>query len=89
MTLVGIGWRLARQGESSVETRWVGLLLLAALTAYLCNGMFQDMTIIPMVHMFLFFLAGIGVTVYQNGLVQGQPESIAARTTVAPSAIAT
>jgi O-antigen ligase len=77
--LVGVGWRLARQRESSTETRWVGLMLLGALTAYFCNGMFQDATIIPMVHMFLFFLAGVGVTVYQKGLTADLPATAAAR----------
>ncbi len=77
--LIGVGWRLARQPESSTETRWVGLLLLGALTAYFCNGMFQDATIIPMVHMFLFFLAGVGVTVYQKGLTADLPATVAAR----------
>lgn len=66
--MAGIGWRLARQRESCTETRWIGLILLGTLMAYFCNGMFQDATIIPMVHMFLFFLAGVGVTVYQSGL---------------------
>ena len=72
--LIGLGWRLARQASNENEIRWVGLMLLGALTAYLCNGMFQDVMIIPMVHMFLFFLAGVGVTVYQAGLAGAAAE---------------
>jgi len=66
--LGGIGWRLSRGANRLVEARWLGLLLLGTLLAYLCNGMFQDVMIIPMVHMFLFFIAGTAVTVYQCGL---------------------
>lgn len=84
ISLVGVGWRLARHPQSSPETRWVGLMLLGALTAYFCNGMFQDMTIIPMVHMFLFFLAGVAVTVYQKGLANRLQEVPARSTVVVP-----
>jgi O-antigen ligase len=85
--LVGVGWRLARQRESSTEVRWVGLMLLGALTAYFCNGTFQDATIIPMVHMFLFFLAGVGVTVYQRGLTADLPATAAARASAVVPAV--
>jgi O-antigen ligase len=71
--LMGIGWRMARAWSSDVEQRWVGLLILGVIVAYLCNGMFQDVMIIPMVHMFLFFVAGVGVTVYQRGLAAAAP----------------
>lgn len=71
--LVGIGWRMAREWSSDVEKRWVGLLILGVIVAYLGNGMFQDVMIIPMVHMFLFFVAGVGVTVYQRGLAAAAP----------------
>ena len=54
-------------------------MLLGALTAYFCNAMFQDAMIIPMVHMFLFFLAGVGVTVYQKGLAVDQPSTVPSR----------
>jgi O-antigen ligase len=77
--LAGIGWRLARDWQNSTETRWIGLLLLGAMTAYVCNGMFQDVMIIPMVHMFLFFLAGVSVTVYERGLAVSVPERLPVR----------
>ena len=66
--LVSYAWRMARDRLAEPEARWVGWLFLGFLVAYLCNGMFQDATIIPMVHMYLFFLAGITVTVWQSGL---------------------
>jgi O-antigen ligase len=73
--LLSIGWRLTRQRTLRPETRWVGLLFLGTTLAYLCNGMFQDVLIIPMVHMFLFFLAGVLVNAYQRGLAT-TPESV-------------
>ena len=61
-------WRLARDKLASRESRIVGWLMIGFLVAYFCNGMFQDVMIIPMVHMYLFFLAGLTATVYQAGL---------------------
>lgn len=78
--LVSMGWRLAAGGASRIEVRTVGMLMVGTLLAYLCNGMFQDVLIIPMVHMFLFFLGGVTVTVMQGGL-----EGAAAATPRAPS----
>lgn len=66
--LVGIGWQMARSRSGQSEIRWIGILFLGTTIAYLCNGMFQDVMIIPMVHMFLFFLAGVCVTIHQRGL---------------------
>lgn len=68
VTLAGIGWQLARNRGSPPEARSVGILMLSTLCAYSCNGMFQDVLIIPMVHMFLFFIAGLTVTVYASGI---------------------
>ncbi len=72
--LAGIGWRLAR-GGGTPERHWVGQAMLGVLVAYLCNGMFQDVLIIPMVHMYLFFIAGLAMTVYARGLVTCTSES--------------
>ncbi len=68
MMVAGIGWSVARNSLAGPETRSVGLLMLGMMTAYVCNGMFHDLLIIPMAHMFLFFIAGITVSVYQYGL---------------------
>ena len=43
--------------------RQQGLLFLVAAANYLVNGLFHDMTIIPMVHMILFFMAGVTVNI--------------------------
>ncbi|HET6884406.1 MAG TPA: O-antigen ligase family protein [Pirellulales bacterium] len=39
--------------------RQFGLFFMATFASYLCNGMFQDLAIIPMVNMMFFLLAGL------------------------------
>lgn len=53
-------WRVWRSTQP-LPVRQTGLLLLCVLAAYLVNGMFQDVSLIPMVHSYLFFLAGVTV----------------------------
>ncbi len=57
-----IGWQLARGREYELESRMLGLILIGLLATYCCNGMFHDVSIIPMVHMVLFFTGGLAVT---------------------------
>ena len=38
------------------------------LAAYTCNSMFHDLIVIPMMQMFLLFIGGCAVTIYQRGL---------------------
>lgn len=52
-------WRLWSEPRQLLALRQQGLLLLVTLISYLISGMFQDMTIIPMVHVLLFFQAGL------------------------------
>lgn len=68
--IAAIAWKLARHRQSWPETRSIGVLMLGALLAYISNGMFHDVSIIPMTHMFLFFIAGITVSVHQYGLAK-------------------
>ncbi|TWU26208.1 O-Antigen ligase [Novipirellula galeiformis] len=63
-----MAWNLARNQGHSVAIRNGGLIWLGTFAAYFCNGMFQDVTIIPMVNMYLFFAAGIVVTLYERGV---------------------
>lgn len=69
LSIAAIAWQLARDGASRPERRAIGLLLLGTMATYFCNAMFQDTMIIPMVHMFLFFIAGVAVTTADSGLV--------------------
>ncbi len=50
-------WRLWR-ADAPLWVRQLALLFLAFMGAYLPNAMFQDVLIIPMINMLLFFLAG-------------------------------
>ena len=52
-------WRLWRNAALPLWTRQMGLLLLVALCVYLTNGMFHDVSVIAMMNMSLFFLAGV------------------------------
>jgi len=52
-------WRWWRGAGAPLWARQQGLLLLVALGAYLINGMFHDVSVVPMAHMTLFFLAGV------------------------------
>lgn len=74
LATAAVAWRLARDGGASQESRSIGLVMLGTLLAYSCNGMFQDATIIPMVHMFLFFCVGVTVTVMQTGVQASSAE---------------
>jgi O-antigen ligase len=68
-SLFGIAWRTASDPFAPQESRSVGILFLSTITMYIVNGMFHNLMVIPMVHMFLFFMAGVAVTVYQRGLI--------------------
>jgi O-antigen ligase len=52
-------WRLWRDAAVPLWARQQGLLMLIALGAYFINGMFHDVSAIPMANMTLFFLAGV------------------------------
>ncbi len=58
VTWIGQAWRLWRDVERPTRVRHFGLLGLAVIVAYLINGMFHDVSVIPMVHALLFMLAG-------------------------------
>jgi O-antigen ligase len=63
VVLLGIwlrdAWRLWRCAEAPVWARQEALLFLAFAANYLLNGMFQDVSMIPMIHAWFFFLAGL------------------------------
>jgi hypothetical protein len=52
-------WRLWRNQNEELITRLFGLLALAMLLNYSINGMFHDVSIIPMANLLLLFLFGI------------------------------
>jgi O-antigen ligase len=52
-------WRLWRDTKLPLWIRQQGLLMLISLGAYFVNGMFHDVSVVPMANMTLFFLAGV------------------------------
>lgn len=66
-TLGSVAWRLARDTPHP-EARTVGALLLGGLVIHICNSMFHDLIVIPMVQTFLLFIGGCAVTILQSGL---------------------
>jgi O-antigen ligase len=51
-------WRLWRS-SAPPWARQFGLMFLATFASYFSNAMFQDLAIVPMINMILFFLAGL------------------------------
>ena len=68
--LAGAGWQLAKRRDLPLEGQQIGLILLGTIANYVCNGMFHDLVVIPMVQTFLLFIAGIAVTIYCRGLAR-------------------
>jgi len=69
MGLLGVwlsaAWRLAKNSDVDRLWRHMGLVVVASISGYLVGGMFQDVTVMPMINMYLFFVAGLAVTMQQ------------------------
>ena len=63
--------QLARNVAQDEIVQRAGLVWCGGLAAYFCNGMFHDVTIIPMVNMFTFFGAGMIMRHFQATIPQG------------------
>ena len=61
------GWKFSGAGEpiANAMHRHMGLVVVASIAGYLVGGMFQDVTIMPMINMYLFFIAGLMVSLDQ------------------------
>ncbi|HEX3726033.1 MAG TPA: O-antigen ligase family protein [Pirellulales bacterium] len=81
-------WRLWRRSASPLWAQQVGLLYLGFLAAYLMNAMFQDVSIIPMINMILFFLGGT-VTTLESRLTHSAGPSQTRLNDVEPELIGT
>ena len=57
--LAQMSWRLWIAEGAELAARQWGLLTLLMLCAYTIMAMFHDLALIPMIHMLLFFLAGV------------------------------
>ena len=74
------GWQLSGAPLVSEVRRHMGLIVVASIAGYLVGGMFQDVTIMPMINMYLFFVAGLIVSLRQA------PSEEPAAPAVAPAA---
>ena len=62
ITLFCIAWKLCCHHPTGSTQRSLGMMTIGLMCCYVCNGMFHDVAIIEMVHMYLFVLAGLTVT---------------------------
>ena len=58
--------RIYRHAESSPWQQAMAMTLIAYLISYFVNGMFHDVSIIPMAHMLMFYLIGINTAINQQ-----------------------
>lgn len=63
-----VGWQLARRKQSSPDARYLGILIISTVVIYVANAMFHDLIVIPMIQMFLMFIAGLAINVHGNGV---------------------
>ena len=63
---LGNAWSLWSDRKNPLWMRQYGLLFLAFFTNYFVNGMFHDVTLIPMMNMILYFLSGAVVAIRQD-----------------------
>jgi len=59
-------WRLGNHERVDPLYRMVGLGMIGSLVGYFLGGMFQDVVVMPMIQMYLLFLGGVLVSVYQR-----------------------
>ena len=78
-------WQLWRSSTSPLWARQQGLLFLAMMGSYLTNAMFHDLSIIPMVNMVLFFLAGLTSGLSYHAKAHAVAEPLRSAASVAPS----
>lgn len=55
-------WKLGNDAARPPEIRALGTVMNCAFAAYMFNGMFHDVSVIPMLNNFVFFLAGVTTT---------------------------
>lgn len=66
-------WQLWHATHLPLWQRQAGLFCLAMLAAYIPNGMFHEMSVIPMQNMLLFFVGGLSRNLFENCL---QPKAV-------------
>jgi len=61
-----VSWKVWRDDSLDLWARQFGLLAIVVITVYAFNGLFHDVSIIPIQHMLLFFLLGLVNNIYSN-----------------------
>jgi len=69
-------WKVWRSRSINLWARQFGLLGVVMLSSYCVNGMFHDVSIIPMNHAFLFFLLGLVNNIFSNAHAFASQESV-------------
>jgi len=69
-------WRLCSSSAAPAWVRQQAVVFLVLLVAYLANGMFQDVSLIHMVNMLLFFMAGLTASLRHLAEPSPTPESL-------------
>ncbi|MFT5300340.1 MAG: O-antigen ligase [Mariniblastus sp.] len=59
MQMTRVSWKVFCNRSADLWARQFGLVSLVILACYCLNGMFHDVSIIPMQHMLMFFIFGI------------------------------
>lgn len=69
-------WRLRKLGDATAHK--LATVFFAGMIAYVVNGMLHDLTVIPMVHMLLFTLAGMCRGLATTSVEQTRPTKLPA-----------
>ena len=64
--ILRVSWRVWRDSSLDLWARQFGLANLVLLGCYVINGMFHDVSILPMQHMLLFFMFGLVNNIYSK-----------------------
>ena len=61
-----VSWKVWSNQSLDLWARQFGLLSVVILATYVINGMFHDVSIIPMQHMLMFFVFGLANNIYSR-----------------------
>ena len=61
-----VSWKVWKELSLDLWARQFGLLSLVLLACYAINGIFHDVSIVPMMHMLMFFVFGLTNNVYSK-----------------------
>ncbi len=67
-TFAFVGWTVWFDPLSSLEARQTGILLFVLVMVFFVSGMVQDVALVPMANMLLFFWAGLASNLYSRSM---------------------